>query len=101
MIYQQIKLGQLVCSKRGRDRGKYYLVLEIRDDKFVYLVDGEKRGMDNPKQKNIKHLKLYPAVAGDLAQQWEAGQNPGNNEVRRVITRFKQFLLDQEFEVRG
>ncbi|MDD4262360.1 MAG: KOW domain-containing RNA-binding protein [Syntrophaceticus schinkii] len=102
LIDEQIKLGQLVCSKRGRDRGKYYLVLEIRDNTFVYLVDGEKRRMDNPKQKNIKHLKLYPAVAGDLVQQWETGQNPGNSEVRRVIARFKQhFLLDQESETRG
>lgn len=77
-------------------------MLEIRSDRFVYLVDGEKKGMDNPKQKNIKHLHVYPAVAGDLARQWEAGQNPGNNEVRRVIARFKQLLLDhQESESRG
>ncbi|MGB4504479.1 MAG: KOW domain-containing RNA-binding protein [Syntrophaceticus sp.] len=97
----KIELGQLVCSKRGRDRGKYYLVIEIIDDTFVYLVDGEKRGMDNPKQKNIKHLNVYPVVAGDLAQQWETGKNPGNSEVRRAIARFKQLLLDQESETRG
>jgi hypothetical protein len=97
----RIKIGQLVCSKRGRDRGKYYLVLEIKDDTFVYLVDGEKRGMDNPKQKNIRHLQAYSANAGDLAQLWEAGRNPGNNEVRRVISRFKQLLFDRESETRG
>ncbi|MGI6405983.1 MAG: RNA-binding protein [Syntrophaceticus sp.] len=97
----RIKLGQLVRSKRGRDRGKYYLVIEIINDNFVYLVDGEKRRMDNPKQKNIKHLKVYPAVAGDIVQKWEAGKNPGNNEVRRVITEFKQLMLDRESETRG
>jgi ribosomal protein L14E/L6E/L27E len=97
----QIKVGQLVCSKRGRDRGKFYLVLEFKDETFVYLIDGEKRRMDNPKQKNIKHLKVYPAVSGELAQVWEAGKNPGNSEVRRVIAQFKQDLLEQESETRG
>ncbi|MDD3314117.1 MAG: KOW domain-containing RNA-binding protein [Syntrophaceticus sp.] len=93
----RIELGQLVCSKQGRDRGKYYLVIEMINDNFVYLVDGEKRRMDNPKQKNIKHLMVYPAVACDIVQKWEAGKNPGNNEVCRVITQFKQALLEHDF----
>lgn len=93
----RIELGQLVCSKQGRDQGKYYLVLEIINECFVYLVDGEKRRMDNPKQKNIKHLKVYPAVAYDIVQKWESGKNPGNNEICRVITQFKQSLLEQDF----
>ncbi len=97
----QVKIGQLVCSKQGRDRGRYYLVLEMLKNTFVYLVDGEKRRMDNPKQKNIKHLTVYPAVAEDIAQDWEAGQNPGNSEIRRVIDQFKQFLFEQESETRG
>ncbi|HHW29272.1 MAG TPA: RNA-binding protein [Syntrophomonadaceae bacterium] len=97
----QIKVGQLVCSKRGRDRGRFYFVLEIKDDTFVYLVDGEKRRMDNPKPKNIRHLKVYPVVAEELAQEWEAGKNPGNSQVRKIIAQFKQNLLEQESETRG
>lgn len=96
-----LKIGQLVCSKRGRDRGRFYLVLEIINDSFVYLVDGEKRRMDNPKQKNIKHLKVYPVVVESMASQWEAGQYSGNSEIRRAIAGFKQSLLDQESETRG
>jgi ribosomal protein L14E/L6E/L27E len=78
-------IGQLAVSKRGRDRGEPYLVLEIIDEAFVYLVNGDKRRIENPKRKNIKHLRFYPAVAEHLAQQWEAGQQVGNVEVRRVI----------------
>lgn len=101
MMENKIKIGQLVCSQRGRDRGRFYLVLETTDDSFVYLVDGVKRRMENPKQKNIRHLKVYPVAADDLAQQWEAGQHSGNSEIRRVIEEFKQSLFDQEFETRG
>ncbi len=85
-------VGQLAVSRRGRDRGEPYLVLEIIDKAFVYLVNGDKRRIENPKRKNVKHLQLYPAVAEHLAQHWEAGQQVGNAEVRKVIAGFMQAL---------
>jgi ribosomal protein L14E/L6E/L27E len=60
-------------------------VLEIIDEAFVYLVNGDNRRVDNPKRKNVKHLQFYPAVAEQLALKWEAGQHVGNVEVRKVI----------------
>jgi ribosomal protein L14E/L6E/L27E len=101
MLENELEIGQLVSSKKGRDRGKFYLVLEIIDDSFVYLVDGDKRRMENPKRKNVRHLKVYPVVADHLAQRWEAGKHLGNSEIRRVIEEFKQSLFEQEFEIRG
>jgi hypothetical protein len=86
-------IGQLAVSKSGRDRGEPYLVLEIVDEAFVYLVNGDKRRIENPKRKNIKHLRFYPAVAEHLAQQWEAGQQVGNVEVRRVIAGFMETVV--------
>jgi ribosomal protein L14E/L6E/L27E len=88
-------IGQLAVSNRGRDRGEPYLVLEIIDEAFVYLVNGNKRRIDNPKRKNVKHLRLYPAVAEHLAQQWESGQRVGNVEVRKVIAEFMQAAVDR------
>jgi hypothetical protein len=86
-------IGQLAVSQCGRDRGEPYLVLEIIDEAFVYLVNGDKRRIENPKRKNIKHLRFYPAVAEHLAQQWEAGQQVGNVEVRRVIAEFMETVV--------
>lgn len=85
-----LKVGQLVCSKRGRDRGKFYLVIEVIDDSFVYLVDGDKRKMENPKRKNVKHLQVFPLISEELAAKWEAGQRVGDSEIRRVITSFQR-----------
>ena len=92
-----VAVGQLAVSKRGRDRGEPYLVLEIIDEDFVYLINGDKRRIENPKRKNIKHLLFYPAVAEHLAQQWEAGQQVSNIEIRKVIA---GFLKTQESGVR-
>ncbi len=100
-LESNVVIGQLVVSKRGRDRGEPYLVLEIIDEAFVYLVDGDKRRIENPKRKNIKHLQFYPVAAEHLAQQWEAGQQVGNSEVRKVIAAFMQAVDDKESERGG
>jgi ribosomal protein L14E/L6E/L27E len=81
----KMAVGQLVISRCGRDRGEAYLVLELIDETSVYLVNGDKRRIENPKRKNIKHLWFCPAMAETLAGAWEAGQQVSNIEVRKVI----------------
>jgi len=48
-----VQKGQLVRSLSGRDKDKYYLVLG-REGDTLYLSDGRKRGVQNPKKKNIQ-----------------------------------------------
>ena len=51
--------GGVVISLQGRDRGKYYVIVEVRGDR-VLVADGVKRKLENPKIKNVKHLRLLP-----------------------------------------
>ncbi|MDH7577502.1 MAG: KOW domain-containing RNA-binding protein [Bacillota bacterium] len=101
MKESNLEVGQLVCSKRGRDRGKFFLVVEIIDDSSVYLVDGDKRRLENPKRKNIKHLDSFPVVAEHLAALWKGGQQVGNSEIRKAIATLRQVQVDKESETRG
>lgn len=52
----ELKIGMIAKNKKGREKDKLYLIIEI-DDKYAYLVDGEARGLQNPKRKNPKHLQ--------------------------------------------
>ncbi|MCL2678128.1 MAG: KOW domain-containing RNA-binding protein, partial [Clostridiales bacterium] len=61
----QFSPGQLVRSKQGRDQQQYYLVMQIKDD-FLFLTDGRKRGVKNPKKKNARHVQKTLRVAADL-----------------------------------
>ncbi len=61
-----LKPGQLVRSLAGRDKDKHYIVLQVLDDKYVFLVDGRSRTLARPKRKNIAHLQRY-----------DRGMNPG------------------------
>ena len=54
--------GQVVRSKKGRDEGKVYIIMEIIDDDLLLLVDGKLRKLDRPKKKKVKHLYIYKDV---------------------------------------
>ena len=47
--------GQIVCSKSGRDKG-YFMVVIKEDENFLYVCDGKERPLERPKRKNPKHL---------------------------------------------
>lgn len=54
--------GQVVRSKKGRDEGKVYIIMEIIDGDLLLLVDGKLRKLDRPKKKKVKHLYIYKDV---------------------------------------
>lgn len=69
--------GDLVYSRRGRDKG--FLMAVIREDKnFVYVVDGKKRRLENPKRKNPRHLTF-------LSDSINEEKMKTNRSVRRAL----------------
>lgn len=52
-----MKPGRIVCSKAGRDKGCFMVVVRV-NDKRVYVADGKHRRLDNPKPKNPLHLAV-------------------------------------------
>jgi len=54
-------VGQIVCSRSGRDKG-YFMVIISEDDRYVYVCDGKERPLERPKRKNVKHLSVTNTV---------------------------------------
>ena len=48
--------GELVLCIAGREKDRLMCVSAF-DGKYVYLCDGKKRRLYNPKRKNPKHVK--------------------------------------------
>ena len=48
-------VGRVVCSKSGRDKG-YFLVVVKEEDGFLYVCDGKERPLHRAKRKNPRHL---------------------------------------------
>lgn len=83
-----LKVGQIVKSKSGRDKGRVFLVSEIVDENNVLIVDGKLRGIERPKLKKIKHLMVYKEVL----DQWIIEGDPpldNNARIRKCLNPFK------------
>jgi len=89
------RVGQLVCSHKGRDKGNYYLITEIVDEKYVQVANGSTRKINQPKKKNIKHLKFFPHVDNDLGSRLSSG-NTSNEKLVRSINRLLQEVEREE-----
>jgi len=83
-IKPTVELGQIVRSKQGRDRGSWYAVIGI-EKTFLLLTDGRRRGVKNPKRKNIIHVQPVRRVAADLAAACIEGTMLRDEAVRAGI----------------
>lgn len=79
--------GRLVCSTAGRDAGKFYLVYQVVGPTMVQVVNGEERKVQAPKKKNIKHLRPYPQLAGEILEKKSSGRRVTDLEVRNALSR--------------
>ncbi len=79
-----LRLGQVVSSRGGRDRGRYYLVIGFTGN-MVEVADGVVRRVENPKKKNPKHLQPHNLVADEIGRKLRAGQMPANAELRQWL----------------
>ncbi len=80
-----VQLGQLVISKAGRDKDRFYLVANILDNSFIMVVDGDVKTMKNPKRKNIKHVQPTNHVVDQIREKLLAGTKVSDEEIKRVI----------------
>ncbi|MBS4535535.1 KOW domain-containing RNA-binding protein [Clostridium sp. D2Q-14] len=85
---EKIKIGQIVKSIAGRDSGKKFIIIDILDDKYVLIVDGDLRRLDNPKKKKIKHLMPTKAVLDEIKNKIEAKEKFNNAYVRKLLASF-------------
>lgn len=77
--------GQLVVSVSGRDRGKYYLVLDKTVNNMYLVADGEYRKVAGPKKKNIKHLSPLPQIDAEFSEKIKSGRKITDLDVRKAL----------------
>lgn len=80
----ELHAGEIVCSKAGRDKGKYFVVMEAGGE-YAYICDGKLRKADKPKKKKIKHLAKTGETSETLAEKLTGGEKVTNPELRRAL----------------
>lgn len=91
-MVDEVRPGQLVSSTQGRDTGRYYLVVGISEDGFILVTDGEYRGIEKPKKKNPKHLKIWPHLSAEIAKRLAEKSKVTNTEIMAEIGELLKLL---------
>jgi ribosomal protein L14E/L6E/L27E len=89
-----ISKSDIVISLAGRDKGKFFFVLET-DGEFLVLADGKTRKLENPKRKKRKHISLAARTDSRVAGKILAGEPILNSELRRDLAIFGQKFNSQ------
>jgi ribosomal protein L14E/L6E/L27E len=84
-ITSDLRIGQVVKSKAGRDKGRVFIIVEIVDETYVKLCDGELRKVSKPKLKKIKHLIIYNRVFEEIEARIEKNEKLNNAYIRRLL----------------
>ncbi len=77
--------GRVCLSKQGRDKGRYFMIYEVIDDKYVTIVDGQLRRLYRPKKKKLMHLSLMPNVLENIGEKIKEGKKIFDAEVRSAL----------------
>ena len=75
--------GRVVESIQGRDKGHFFLILEVSEG-IVQIADGLYHKLENPKKKKTKHLRAKPVLLDLKALRPEGGALQ-NSDLRRAL----------------
>ncbi|WP_332696634.1 KOW domain-containing RNA-binding protein [Halalkalibacter lacteus] len=82
------EIGQVVVITKGRDQGQLGIIVELIDDRFVRIADGDKRKIDRMKKKNIHHLELIDYIADEVQSSFIETGRVTNGKLRYALTNF-------------
>lgn len=77
----ELKKGLIVRSMAGRDKGEFFVVIELTEN-FAFIADGKNRKLENLKKKNQKHLALTNSKV-------DLNKAISNKQIRLALRNFK------------
>lgn len=82
--------GMLVKSKKGRDKGCIYVIIDVNAE-YVYLADGFVRTVCHTKRKNKKHLQIIKKAA--------CPSYADNEAVKEIISSYSRLDTNENSKV--
>ena len=77
-------IGCFATSIAGHDHNNIYVIIDA-DDKYVYLVDGKIRKVNNPKKKKLKHVQLIKRTDDTIAGRINNNVALSNEDIKYAI----------------
>ncbi len=81
----ELSVGQIVSSKAGRDKDRLFVIIDIIDDQYVLIADGDLRKIEKPKKKKVRHLLKQNIINSDIKEKLEKNEKLDNIYLRREL----------------
>ena len=78
-------VGDIVISTAGRDKDRVYLISQLINKDFVFVVDGNFKKLINPKKKRVKHLKNSGIKIDSISEKLLSDKKVFDTEVYSAI----------------
>lgn len=78
-----LQIGDVVVATAGKEKNQLYLVLKI-EDRFCFLVDGDRLKLSKPKKKSLKHVQKASKIGFD-AQKLKSGLEKTNADIKKFL----------------
>lgn len=80
-------IGQIVKSTKGRDKGRFFIVVGVINKEYLLIVDGDIRKTDKPKKKKMKHLVKLNILSEEVRDRVLNNKKLNNAFIRRELER--------------
>ncbi|GAB6085475.1 RNA-binding protein [Alkaliphilus crotonatoxidans] len=87
MEYNDLSIGQVVRSTKGRDQNHVFIVIGKVDEDHVLIADGDLRRMEKPKKKKVKHLAKFNIISHEVKDRIINQIKINNAFVRKELER--------------
>ena len=81
----KFNIGDIVLALAGRDRERFFVVVGVLDENYVYIADGKSRRSDFPKKKKIRHIETAKKAGDGFVQSLNLKNGKFTNSVLRKI----------------
>ena len=91
--------GRVVISTQGHDKGRWYAIVSVLDERNVLLCDGDARKLAKPKKKQVKHLTALP-LSIQVEGRGASGGPLADSDIRKALQAHKDaYLMQTGFNV--
>ncbi|UQZ85002.1 hypothetical protein SK3146_04270 [Paenibacillus konkukensis] len=66
----------------------YAVIINVEDQRFVWIADGGKRKFDQPKKKNLIHLELLQTICSEVVDSLKESGRVTNGKLRFALKKY-------------
>ena len=81
-----LETGDVVFVRRGKNKGKFFVVVGIESETRVFIADGRTYSVKKPKKKNVKHLQKRLMNLKDVAGRVAGGKPLDNGWLAQKVS---------------